>query len=311
MVSLQSSTRPVATLDLKCTRCGTVGLQPEDAAWRCSHCGAAFPIRAGVARFVTDEAYSDSFGFEWNIFARTQLDSARGDSVSQDTFVMKTGWSLESLRGKVVLDAGCGMGRFAEVCADAGAEVYAVDLSRAVDAAARNLAGRPNVHIFQADVMHLPCPEASFDLIYSIGVLHHMPDTRAAFLRLVPFLKLGGHIAIWVYSRRLKMLVGSEVLRLVTPRLPRHWLLKAARIAIPLRAVHLVPFVGRVTSILLPTSVDPDPEWRWLDTFDWYSPRYQWKHSYEEVEGWFREAGLIDIARGSFPVSVRGTRPRP
>ena len=53
----------------------------------------------------------------------------------------------------------------------------------------------------------------------------------------------------------------------------------------------------------------PEPEWRWLDTFDWYSPKYQWKHTYEEVEGWFREAGLVEIHRGEFPVSVRGIRP--
>jgi hypothetical protein len=58
----------------------------------------------------------------------------------------------------------------------------------------------------------------------------------------------------------------------------------------------------------LPTSLNPDPEWRWLDTFDWYSPRYQWKHTYEEVERWFEEAGLHQIERGPFAVSVRGTR---
>ncbi len=310
MVSVPDSASPVARLDLKCTRCGAVGLQPEDAAWQCSHCGATFPIRAGVTRFVTDEAYSDSFGFEWNIFARTQLDSARGDSVSRDTFVMKTGWSPESLRGKVVLDAGCGMGRFAEVCANAGAVVYAVDLSRAVDAAARNLASRPDVHVLQADIMRLPFPEGSFDFIYSIGVLHHTPNTRAAFLGLPALLKPGGAIAIWVYSRRLKVFVGGEILRLLTPHLPKRWLLKASRVAIPLYYIHRLRKIGFVTSILLPTSMDPEPEWRWLDTFDWYSPRYQWKHTSEEVEAWFREAGLINVARGSFAVSARGTRPQ-
>jgi hypothetical protein len=61
--------------------------------------------------------------------------------------------------------------------------------------------------------------------------------------------------------------------------------------------------------MILPTSMDPDPKWRWLDTFDWYSPRYQWKHTDAEVEGWFKEVGLIDIKRGHIPVSVRGRRP--
>jgi hypothetical protein len=61
--------------------------------------------------------------------------------------------------------------------------------------------------------------------------------------------------------------------------------------------------------MLLPSSVDPFPDWRWLDTFDWYSPQFQWKHTYDEVRRWFREAGLVELAEGPFPVSVRGVRP--
>lgn len=209
------------------------------------------------------------------------------------------------------MDAGCGMGRFAEVCADAGAEVHAVDLSAAVEAAFRNLGHRPRVRIYQADIMNLPFPEASFDFIYSIGVLHHTPDTRAAFLKLPPLLKPGGAIAVWVYSRKLRFLWGSELLRKVTPSLPKSWLLKASRVAIPLYHIHRIPLIGTVTSVLLPTSMHPDPQWRWLDTFDWYSPKYQWEHTYEEVEGWFREAGLTKIRRGEFPVAVRGIGPFP
>jgi SAM-dependent methyltransferase len=294
---------------LKCIRCGAVGLRDNGGSWKCEGCAAQFPVLAQVPRFVNEEIYSESFGFQWNRFARTQLDSASGTTRSRDTFVQKTGWSLNDLRGKRVLDAGCGMGRFTEVCADAGAEVHAVDLSRAVEAASRNLEHRPNVHIYQADIMDLPFPNESFDFIYSIGVLHHTPNTKAAFLQLPPLLKAGGAIAIWVYSTRLRLLWGGEILRKLTPSVPKSWLLRASKIAIPLYQVHRTPLIGMVTSIVLPTSMDPNPQWRWLDTFDWYSPKYQWKHAYAEVEGWFREAGLIEIRRGQFPVAVSGIRP--
>lgn len=298
-------------MKLKCIRCGAVGLRDNGGSWECTGCSAQFPVLAQVPRFVTGEFYSESFGFQWNRFARLQLDSASGTTRSRDTFVQKTGWSLEDLRGTRVLDAGCGMGRFTEVCADAGAEVHAVDLSRAVEAASRNLEHRPNVHIYQADIMNLPFSDESFDLIYSIGVLHHTPDTKAAFLRLPPLLKPGGAIAIWVYSTELRTRYpGGEVLRRVTPSLSKRWLLGMSRIAIPLYYVHRIPVLGVATSMCLPTSMDPDPLWRWLDTFDWYSPRYQWKHTFKEVEGWFREAGLTQIRRGQFPVTVRGIRPR-
>ena len=297
-------------MELKCVRCGATGLEPAAGAYSCLACGAEYPIVRGVPRFVGQESYAESFGFEWNEFARTQLDSANGTSESRDTLLEKTGWRLEDLAGKVILDAGCGMGRFAEVCADAGADVHAVDLSLAVEAAHGNMGDRPNVHIYQADIMNLPFAEGTFDLIYSIGVLHHTPSTKAAFLKLPPLLKDGGEVAIWVYSRKLRALVGGAVFRLLTPHLRKKWLLELSRIGIPLYRVHSLPHLGRLTVCMLPTSLHPKPAWRWLDTFDWYSPRFQWKHTYPEVAGWFGEAGLEGIRRGHFEVSVSGRRPR-
>jgi SAM-dependent methyltransferase len=295
-------------LALKCIRCRHT-LTAGDTALRCPSCRAEFPIAHGVPRFVPAERYSESFGYQWNRFARTQLDSATGTTHSRDTFAEKTGWSLTSLAKKRVLEAGCGMGRFLEVCANAGADVHGVDLSTAVEAAHRNLRHRPNVHIYQADIMALPFAESTFDFVYSIGVLHHTPDTKAAFMRLVPLVKPGGRISIWVYSTRLRAYIGSEILRPLTSRLPRPLLLRLCRVGVPLYYVHRLPVIGRLTRGCLPTSMDPDPEWRWLDTFDWYSPRFQWKHSYGEVEGWFGEAGLTDISRGHVPTSVTAVKP--
>jgi SAM-dependent methyltransferase len=163
-------------------------------------------------------------------------------------FLQKTGWALESLRGARVLDAGCGMGRFAEVCADAGAEVHCVDLSSAVEAAAKNLGHQPNVKVYQADILRLPFADRTFDYIYSIGVLHHTPDTRAAFsqlIRLLKPLKPGGRIAIWVYSSRLRLLLGSEMLRPLTSRLPKQTLMTLTRVAKPLYYLHKLPRAKR------------------------------------------------------------------
>ena len=293
---------------MKCVKCGTSGLQRDTAAWACPACSASYPIVGGTSRFVSSEHYVGSFGYQWNTFAQSQLDSANGTTRSRDMFVEKTGFPLDTLAGTRVLDAGCGMGRFSEVCIQAGADLHAVDLSSAVEAAARNLGHHRNASFYQADIMNLPFDDATFDVVYSIGVLHHTTDTRKAFLSLTRLLKPGGRIAIWVYSTRLRLMFGGELLRLVTPHIPKPMLLKASKLAIPLYYLHQIPVVGKLSTHILPTSLNPDPEWRWLDTFDWYSPRYQWKHTYQEVEGWFREAGLTEIRAEPVPVSVRAVR---
>jgi hypothetical protein len=53
----------------------------------------------------------------------------------------------------------------------------------------------------------------------------------------------------------------------------------------------------------------PDRKWRILDTFDWYSPWYQSKHTYEEVFRWFENCGLEDLRVIEQPIAVQGRRP--
>jgi hypothetical protein len=79
-------------------------------------------------------------------------------------------------------------------------------------------------------------------------------------------------------------------------------------VAIPLYFLHRLPVVGRVSQALLPTNMHPHWRWRWLDTFDWYTPTYQWKHRYPEVLRWFREAGFSDLYVPDEPICVRGLK---
>ena len=142
---------------------------------------------------MSGERYVGSFGRQWTWFKRTQLDHPdQGLTASREAFTAKTGWTAEDVKDRLVLDAGCGMGRFAEVASSWGARVIAADLSGAVLAAAENLPVRESVALLHADLFDLPLKEASFDRIYSLGVLHHTPDAEAAFHALVPLLRPGG-----------------------------------------------------------------------------------------------------------------------
>jgi len=222
-----------------------------------------------------------------------------------ETFVQKTGHRPEDAAGMLVLEAGCGMGRFVDIISrETSATVIGFDLSLAVEAAYRNVGKRANVHIVQADVMKTPFPKGTFDFIFSIGVLHHTPNPRQAFRSLVSLLKRNGEIAIWVYQRYRRPLL-SDFYRVITSRMPWSMVLGISKVLVKLYWFHRrLPFLTHI----IPISMHKDPRWRLLGTFDWYSPRYQFKFTTEEVLAWFRELFLYDIQIQATPVSVRGRR---
>lgn len=295
---------------LACPACGGALVEQTTPSHTLSGiaCGARHPVARGIPRFVEYDAYVRNFSLEWTIHARTQLDDATSDE-SERTFVEKTGLSRQDVSGRTVLDVGCGMGRFSEVVSRWGGRVLSADLSYAVESARRNLGDRPGVQVVQADLFRLPLQPASFDIVFSLGVLHHTPSCRAAFLGLPRFVKPGGLLAVTVFARdgtpaqRL-----SDLYRRVTTRLPLGMLYQLSRLAGPLYYLHKTPAVGKLTRQILPISMHPRPDWRVLDTFDWYSPRYQSKHTYPEVSSWFQQAGFTDIELFEPPISVRGRR---
>jgi SAM-dependent methyltransferase len=299
---------------LRCISCEG-RIEPQNDALACTSCGRKYPLVNGVIRFVDEQEYAGSFGFQWHVHARTQLDSAESKR-SERAFRRRTGFRPEDLAGKLVLDVGCGMGRFADVATRWGAHVVGIDLSLAAEVAARNLAGR-EATIFQADVFRLPFAPETFDFIYSIGVLHHTPDCEKAFKMLPKLLKPGGRIAIWLYSAYNSWYKMSDVYRKVTRRMPPRLLYRLCYGVVPLYGIHQVlkyiPLVGRPASRALayaiPMAFHTDRQWRILDTFDWYSPWYQSKHTYEEVFRWFESCGLEDLRVIEQPIAVQGRRP--
>lgn len=272
--------------------------------------GRRYPIVRGIPRFVADDKYVGSFSFEWNTHTQTQLDARTGATWSEEIFRTKTGLTPDDVRGKVVLDAGVGAGRFTDMLARWGAaRVVGADLSFAVEAARDNLREHANASVVQADIGRLPFGPGTFDIIVSIGVLHHTPDTRAHFERLVPLLRPGGTICIWVYPHEGDYLKRNAWIPF-TRRIPSERFYRWCRWFVPLAQRHrrnlLVQYVGQ----LFPFSdqgygLENDI----LDTFDAYSPWFHWTHTPEEVTGWFRAVGLQDVRVMPWNTSVRGTRP--
>jgi SAM-dependent methyltransferase len=206
-----------------------------DGVLRCDDCTAAFPVIAGVPRLLGPHLLKPVSRHHPDFFARhpeflPQTPVNRTDDPLLDTLESFTRQRLElrppgpefadqwrshlrrnlgrmmdvaDLRDQLVLDVGCGFGRHLHVASEAGAEIVGVDLSGGVDVAWHNNRNHPRCHVVQADIFEQPFRQNSFDIVWSFGVLHHMPSPAAGFEAIVPFARQdGGRVIIWVYGYR-------------------------------------------------------------------------------------------------------------
>ena len=280
-----------------------------------------------MPRFVPAENYSSSFGFQWNKFRRTQLDSSTGQPIARDRFFAQSGWLPSEMDGRWALDVGCGAGRFAEVALGTGARVVAVDYSTAVDACQQNLGHHPRLDVLQADVYRLPLRDRNFDFVYCFGVLQHTPNVHDSFLALADQVRAGGRIAVDLYPRiALNAVWPKYWLRPWTKRLPAEQLFAfVSRMVDVLWPVSLalgrVPHVGRKLRHalpianyegLLPLTPAQLKEWAVLDTFDMLAPAHDHPQTVETLQEWFQEAQFreVEIFRRGLVVG-RGRQQRP
>jgi 2-polyprenyl-3-methyl-5-hydroxy-6-metoxy-1,4-benzoquinol methylase len=323
---------------LRCIRCGAP-LRAESASpaekngaiaegqLACTSCGNEFPIVRSIARFVPSEGYAHSFGYQWNTFDKTQLDSHMGNDLSRERFYATTQWP-QKMDGQVILEAGCGMGRFTQIALETGAELFSFDLSNAVEANLRNNGDSCRVNIVQASIYEIPLRKEAFDKVFCMGVLQHCPDVRAAFMSLVPFLRPGGEIVIDVYHKHtglfpplkywarpfLTWMGPQGVHKFLSLVIPPAFYLK--------KALYKVPLVGKTVGNLIPIGpvshaprlIFTDEELvqvKILSALDMFSPVHDHPQTIETVRQWFSDAGLVDvyIGTGFNGINARGRKP--
>jgi len=326
---------------LRCPACQDM-LETEASGelLRCQSCGLAFPVVDGIPRiFVGDmrriyaQDFSsavrkypelavlpasghetrdlvaklqtrESFGYEWSVYSEML---AAWEANARFYFEPI---GLERLSGKRVLDAGCGKGRHVYYAVKAGAHVVALDFSRAIDVARRNCASM-NVQFVQADLTAPPLRRSAFDLVYSFGVLHHLPDPEGGFRSLLPLVRTGGEIAVFLYhwpeGQPIKqgLLRGVAAVRQLTTRMP-YPLLRAfsavagvalyGAVVMPSRMLARGRFGQRLVGHL-PLQAYARYPIRVIinDQFDRFSAPIEHRYRELEVKEWFERAGLTDI----------------
>ena len=308
----------------------------EEGALACAGCGARFPIIAGVPRLIGPALLARIARRYPDFFARhpeLAPPAAPADDPLADTLESFTRqrldlrppgpefarqWrahlrrnlggalTVEALNRKLVLDVGCGFGRHLYVANEAGAETVGVDLSGGVDVARANNRAHPRCHLVQANVLERPFRAESFDVVWSFGVLHHMPDPRAGFRAIVPLARPdGGLVVVWVYGYR-----GMAFTYRLSHMRPLHRALHSVSgptrvrasktVAAMLSGLYWAPLGGLkrlglgATVERLPLAAYVEHGWsaRVAAVHDRLSTPITHFHEREELLGWFSEAGL-------------------
>lgn len=284
------------------------GPEIETGSLACAACDKSYPVVRGVPRFVAGEQYADTFGRQWTRWSVTQQDSMNGSRIFLDRMLRYTGWTPESMAGKVVVDAGCGPGGFIDVNHPHAAAMIGFDLSVAIEACYDNHGKRPNVYLAQGDIFNPPIRRNVADRLYTFGVVQHTPDPEGAFRSLIPLVKEGGEIAVWVYR---KMLIPQPQywLRVFTAGMPEpratrfiEWFTpRAMKVS---GALGSVPVAGKLLRRLIPVADYRDrlsltekehQEWALMDTHDALITRYTYPQRWSDLLRWTRD--LVEVKK--------------
>lgn len=144
-----------------------------------------------------DEKTVASFGDEWVRFDQADLPAEEANQIFKEYFAIFPWDKLP--KSAVGFDMGCGSGRWAKLMAPRVGHLHCIDPSSALDIAKATLASATNVSFHSASVDGCPLPESSQDFGYSLGVLHHVPDTARAIRACVAMLKPGAPFLLYIY----------------------------------------------------------------------------------------------------------------
>ncbi|OGW75514.1 MAG: hypothetical protein A2Z72_05750 [Omnitrophica bacterium RBG_13_46_9] len=323
---------PKCKSSLKLSHCEPSQVQEEimEGWLACSSCGKRYQIIKSIPRFVDSAGYAASFGYQWKKFARTQVGDVQ-KKISKIRFDATTKWPGD-LRGQLVLEAGCGAGRFSEIALDTGAIVYSFEISEAIEANLDNVKApelRKRHHLFQTDIYEIPLPYGMFDKIFCMGVLQHCPDVKKAYLSLMPFLKPGGELVVDCYLSQPFKHIFNLKYRLrpffkwwKPSRLFTFWSFVIS-IAYDIKSLcSKIPFIGALLSNLIPIgrlNYEPDyhlsvpelKEIKTLSVFDMLSPKYDKPQRLSSFRRWMEEGGLeiLGLTTGYNGINARARRP--
>jgi len=255
-----------------------------------------------------DQKTVESFGEEWTKFSSFDKDEI--ERMGNEYFDLLAATSVN--KDSYVLDVGCGTGRWSYYLSPKVKFVEAIDPSDAVFSAVQLTSGKPNIRVTKAGVSSIPFDDATFDFIFSLGVLHHIPDTTGAIKRIFQKLKPGGYFLVYLYynldnrGKTYKIIFQlSNMIRKMISKMPKglkHFLAELIAFIIYMPFV----FLARFFKILfpkknfykkIPLSYYHNKSLTIIrnDALDRFGTPLEKRFSRVEIENMLREAGFTNI----------------
>lgn len=273
-----------------------------DFAQRCDALLAMHgPLLASVQQ--KNDRTKKSFAYEWQQFDYQQDRTWEADKPQMfDRFLTETDETAASVNGKLIFDAGCGNGQLNQLIAASGATVLGMDFSRSVEQAFQENT-ETNALFIQGDVQFPPVAFEAFDIVHCSGVLIHTNNTQHSFNCLVPCVKQGGKLSVWLYhprdnaGHRFILFLRKILTKLPLPLL--YWVCKWI----------LFPFALVVKR--MKGNKQPARELM-IDILDQFTPEFRWEHTHEEAKSWFDQQNFYNTrvtTSNIFGFNITGVRP--
>ncbi len=227
-----------------------------------------------------------SFANEWNLFNYETDTTWNADKTEMlARFLREVDETKESLKGKIILDAGCGNGLLNNLIANEGAKILGFDFSLSIEKAFEKNTN-PNAWFVQADVQFPPVLNDAFDIVHCSGVLIHTNNTEYSFSCLVPFVKRKGKLSVWLYHPRKDFIHNTfNFLRKYSSKLP-----------LKLQYYLYLFFLFPPTFIIKKIKGNPQNKREMMiDILDWMTPEFRWEHTHDEAASWFVKRSFTDV----------------
>ena len=286
-----------------------------------------FSIIRGIPRLVYDKQKDfvkteDAFSSKWRNFNKTYHDKKWIEG-QKKWFLERFGWKSVSKLNRFlktrskILDAGTGVGNSAKLfSSNPNSQVFGIDASESIEFAYKKYGKTKNIHFLQADIRKLPFKKNFFDFVCSDQVLHHTKDTESSFKMLSKLLTKKGIISIYVYRKKGPLReFADDYIRESTVKMTEKQCMEFSK-NMALLGKSLSQLKKKITitediPLLKIKSGTYDVQrflyWNFLKcwwspevpfdqsiatNYDWYFPKFAYRHSENEVRKWFKDAKL-------------------